>query len=79
MLFIGDFTDQNGLLAVRWLAANSIGRSLEAIDLDYFPYETYEYSIMRTNRKPQIATVDPTFPRDYMNEVLARNYYATIV
>ena len=79
VLFIGDFTDQNGLLAVRWLAATSIGKSLEAIDLDYFPFETYEHSLIRTNRKPQIATVDPTFPRSYMNEILARNYYATIV
>ena len=34
---------------------------------------------VRTHRKPQIATVDPTFPRKYMNEVLARNHYGSIV
>ncbi len=79
VLFIGDFTDQNGLLAVRWLAATSTRQSVGALDLDYFPFETYEHSLIRTNRKPQIATIDPTFPRKYMNEVLARGYYATIV
>jgi 4-amino-4-deoxy-L-arabinose transferase-like glycosyltransferase len=79
VLFIGDFTDQNGLLALRWLAATSTGRSLDSIDLDYFPFENHEHSLIRTNRKPQIATVDPTFPRRYINEILDREHYSAVV
>ncbi len=79
VLFIGDFTDQNGLLAMRWLAATSIGQPLDSIDVDYFPFENHEHSLIRTNRKPQVATVDPTFPRDYINEILDREYYSVVV
>jgi hypothetical protein len=79
LLFIGDFNDQNTLLALRWLAGTKTGRSLWELDIDYFPFENHEHSLIRTHRKPQIATVDPTFPRQYMNEVLDRGYYATLV
>jgi hypothetical protein len=79
ILFSGDFSDQNGLLAIRWLAATITNQSLWALDIDYFPFENHEHSLIRTQRKPQIATVDPTFPRRYMNEVLARNHFAFIV
>jgi hypothetical protein len=79
LLFIGDFNDQNTLLAVRWQAAVITQRSLWALDIDYFPFENHEHSLIRTHRKAQIATVDPTFPRRYMNEVLARGHFAFIV
>jgi hypothetical protein len=79
VLFIGDFNDQNTLLAVRWLAATLTQRSLWALDIDYFPFENHEHSLIRTHRKAQIATVDPTFPRRYMNEVLDRRHFAFIV
>ncbi len=78
VLFTGDFSDQNGLLSIRWLAATSTHQSLWDLDVDYFPFENHEHSLMRTQRKPQIATVDPTFPRQYMNEVLARDHFAYI-
>jgi len=77
-LFLGDLNDQNGLLAIRWRAATRTSRSLWDLDVDFFPFEQHEHSMARTNRKPQIATVDPTFPRRYMNEVLDRGRYATI-
>lgn len=79
VLFIGDFSDQNGLLAVRWRAATLTNKSLWDLDVDYFPFENHEHSLARTNRKPQIVTVDPTFPRQHMNEVLARDHFAFIV
>lgn len=79
VLFIGDFSDQVGLMAVRWRAATLAGKNLWDLDVDYFPFEFFEHSMARTHRKAQIATVDPTFPREYMNEVLARNHYASLV
>jgi 4-amino-4-deoxy-L-arabinose transferase-like glycosyltransferase len=79
VLLIGELNDQNGLLAVRWRAATRTQRSLQDLALDYFPFENFEHSLARTRRKPQIATVDPTFPRQYMDEILARQYYAAVV
>jgi hypothetical protein len=79
VLFIGDFNDQNTLLAIRWRAATRTGRSLWALDIDYFPFEHHEHSLNRTGRKAQIATVDPTFPRQHMNEIFARGYFAYVV
>jgi hypothetical protein len=79
VLFIGDLYDQNNLLAIRWQAATLTGRSTWDLDVDYFPFEQYEHSLMRTKRKMQIASAEPSFPRQHMNEVLARNYYAAIV
>jgi 4-amino-4-deoxy-L-arabinose transferase-like glycosyltransferase len=79
VLLLGDFNDQNNLLAIRWRAATQSQRSLWALAVDYFPFENHEHSLNRTRRKPQIATVDPTFPRQHMNEVLARNHYAYLV
>jgi hypothetical protein len=79
VLFIGDLYDQNNLLAIRWQAATLTGHSTRELDVDYFPFEQYEHSLMRTKRKMQIATADPSFPRQYMNEVLAHNYYAAVV
>lgn len=78
LLFTGDFSDQNGLLSIRWLVATVTNQSLWDLDVDYFPFENHEHSLIRTHRKPQIATVDPTFPRQYMNEVLARDHFAYI-
>lgn len=78
ILFTGDFSDQNGLLSIRWLVATVTNQSLWDLDVDYFPFENHEHSLTRTHRKPQIATVDPTFPRQYMNEVLARDHFAYI-
>ena len=78
ILFTGDFSDQNGLLSIRWLVATVTNQSLWDLDVDYFPFENHEHSLIRTHRKPQIATVDPTFPRQYMNEVLARDHFAYI-
>ena len=79
VLFIGDFDDQNGLLAMRWRAATLLNRSTWDLDIDFFPYEQYGHSIERTNRKPQIAEINPDFPHTYMNEVLDQHHYPSVV
>jgi len=79
LLFIGDFDDQNGLLAMRWQAATLLDRSTWDLDIDFFPYEQYGHSIDRTNRKPQIVATDPGFPHTYMNEVLDQDHYPTVI
>ena len=77
-LFLGDLSDQNGLLAIRWRAATRTSRSLWELDIDFFPYEQHKHSMARTHRKPQIATADPTFLHHYMDDVLETGHYATI-
>jgi hypothetical protein len=79
VLLIGDLNDQNGLLALRWRAAMLANKSVWDLAVDYFPFENHEHSLYRTHRKPQIATVDPTFPRQYMNDLLARNDFAYVI
>ncbi len=79
VLFIGDFDDQNGLLAMRWRAATLLNRSTWDLDIDFFPYEQYGHSIERTNRKPQIAEANPNFPHTYMNEVLDQHHYPSVI
>ena len=79
VLFIGDLSDQNGLLAIRWRAATFANKSTWEMDIDYFPFQQHEHSISRTNRKPQIATVDPTIPRKHIKDVLARGYFGDLV
>ncbi|RIK40348.1 MAG: hypothetical protein DCC55_15235 [Chloroflexi bacterium] len=79
VLLIGDLYDQNNLLAVRWQAASLTNQSTWSLDIDYFPFEQYEHSLSRTNRKPQIASIDPTFPRIHLNEVLERRHFAAII
>jgi hypothetical protein len=79
ILFIGELNDENGLLAIRWRAAMLANKSLWNLDIDYFPFESREAALHRTHRKPQIATVDPTFPREPLDEVLDRGYYAYVV
>lgn len=77
-LFLGDLSDQNGLLAIRWRAATRTSKSLWELDIDFFSFEQHEHSLARNNRKPQVATVEPTFPRLYMSDVLDREHYANI-
>ena len=79
ILLMGDLYDQNNLLAVRWQAATLTNQSTWALYIDYFPFEQYEHSLFRTNRKPQIASTDLTFPRNHLNEVIERRYFATII
>jgi 4-amino-4-deoxy-L-arabinose transferase-like glycosyltransferase len=79
VLFMGNLSDQNGLLAIRWRAAVLMDRSLWRLDIDYFPFENREHSIQRTHRKPQIASSIPSFPRKPLSAVLDRAYYAHLV
>ena len=79
VLFIGDFSDQNGLLAIRWRAATIANKGTWEMDIDYFPFGQHEHSISRTNRKPQIATVDSTIPRKHIDDVLATGHFGDLV
>ncbi len=79
ILIVGTISDQNGLLAMRWRAAVLAHESLWNLDIDYFPFDECEHSLMRTHRKPQIATVDRSFPRDSLSAVLGRDYYRYII
>ncbi len=79
VLFMGDFNDQFGLLAMRWRAATLAGRDLWDLDVDYFPYEVFERTLHRTHRKPQVATLDPAFPRTDYGHVLQQHYYDYVV
>ncbi|MBE9039532.1 hypothetical protein IQ235_01815 [Oscillatoriales cyanobacterium LEGE 11467] len=75
-LLVGFTSDQYRLLAMRWRAAVLSDQSLEDLDLDYFPFDTRERSLHRTHRKPQMASIDPNFPREPLQAVLDRKYYA---
>jgi len=79
VLFVGEMNDQNGLLAVRWRAAVQARQAPRDLQIDYFPFHEYEYSLFRTARTPQKATRDTTFPRGHLRDVLTRNYYAHVV
>jgi 4-amino-4-deoxy-L-arabinose transferase-like glycosyltransferase len=79
VLIIGDLYDQNNLLSIRWQAATLTSQGTWALDIDYFPFEQYEHSLARTNRKPQIASIDPTFPRLHLNEILDRHHFAAVI
>jgi len=79
VLFMGDLSDQNGLLAIRWRAALLTGESLWDLDIDYLPFENREHSIQRTHRKPQIVSIDPSFPREPLSAILDRAHYTHLV
>jgi len=79
ILLIGELTDQNGLLAIRWRAAVISGKSLGHLDIDYFPFGDFDNALRRTNRKPQIASVDPTFSWKSLSANLDRDYYAYVI
>jgi hypothetical protein len=79
VLFMGELSDQNGLLAIRWRAALLTGESLWHLSIDYFPFENREHSIQRTNRRPQVASILPSFPRESLAAVLDCSYYAYLV
>lgn len=79
VLLMGDLYDQNNLLAVRWQAATLTNQRPCALEIDYFPFEQYEHSLARTNRKPQIASTDSTFPRLHLNEILDRDHFAAVI
>lgn len=66
----------NGVLAMVEMTGALLGLLLV---IDYFPFEQYEHSLARTNRKPQIASTDPTFPRLHLNEILERGHFAAII
>ena len=75
-LLVGWTSDQYRLLAIRWRAALGSDRNLEDLDLDYYPFDKRERSLHRTHRKPQMASIDPNFPREPLQAVLDTGYYA---
>jgi len=79
VLLLGFNNAQYNLLAIRWRAAVLSGKRLEDLNIDQFPFEQREIYLQRTGRKPQKASVDPSFPRQPLDAILDRDYYAYII
>jgi hypothetical protein len=79
VLLLGLHNDRYKVLAVRWRAAVLSGKRLEELNIDYFPFEHRESSLRRAGRKPQKASVDPSFPRKPLDAILDRGYYAYLI
>lgn len=76
ILLLGDWHDQNNLLAFRWLAAVESGRSTQDLVIDYHPFDRHRHALARTSRKAQAPDLDPALPQDPLAAVFAHDTYA---